>query len=131
MTDFDDLIAPAMPPRTSFAVPNMARPTVIAFLPMSGDNPAFLDAALRKELAGEVKPEGLDALRDEAAHFIKWCTPTLTIDGVDRTADVSAYLLRLIDLAPGTYRTIMAAAAKASGSQEVKTEAVEGNSLPA
>lgn len=128
MTDFDDLIAPAMPPRVPFTVPNMARETVLTFLPMSGDNPAFLDAALRKELSSEVKPEGLDVLRDEAAHFIRWCTPTLTIGGVDRTADVSAYLLRLIDLAPGTYRTIMDAAAKATKAQVVDVEAVSGNS---
>lgn len=131
MTDFDDLIAPACIARHTFEVPNMARTTVLTFAPMHADNPAFLDAAMRKELEGAGDPQGLDLLRQDADRIVRWCSPTLTIDGVDRTADVAAFFSRLIDLAPTTYTTITHAVAAASKLAVVDVEPVVGNSPPA
>ena len=129
--NFDDLIAPARLARAEFVVPNMAAPTVLSFVPMHRDNPDFLDAALRGELAAGDPPQGLDLLRVDAARLVRCCAPGLTIDGEDRTADVAAFLGRLIDLAPSTYQAISRAVAAAGHELAVDTAGVEGNSSPA
>lgn len=133
MIDLDELIAPARPERIAFAVPGMARPTVLEFTPISANNPHFLDATLRAELDGSDAPKGLAAMHLEADRIMLWCAPTLTIDGEDRTADVAAFLHRLVDLAPRAFSAIDTAigAASTARSKAVDTQALEGNSSPA
>lgn len=126
--DLDALIAPARLARCTFEVPHMAAPTVLSFVPMHRDNPDFLDAALRAELTSDEEPKGLDLLRVEAARLVRCCAPGLTIAGEDHTADVAAFLARLIDLAPSTYQAIARAVSAASKALDVDTAGVEGNS---
>ena len=128
MIDLDELIAPART-RKTYEVPGLASPTLVEYTPIGANNAAFLDAALRAEIKSEATAtKRLDVLRERAAEILRWCEPTLTIGGEDRTADLAAFLEKLITLAPAKFQALAIAL------QDVKppsTEALEGNSSPA
>jgi hypothetical protein len=131
MIDLDELIAPARAMRRTYEVPGLAKVVVLSYTPIGPNNAVFLDAALRAEARRSAQdaaagPAGLDVMRETARLFCEWCAPTLAVDGEERTADLPAFLERLIVLAPATFSALTKAVL--SPDEPVPVDAIEGNS---